>query len=349
VFVKSELEMNKKDSLRDGPIFICGHPKSGTSLLVSLLDSHPQLLVYPNETFFFRGFVPEMRKRDLDEKVSLAQRYLLHFFERGLSDLEYQEPFDLAHDQYFLDYAKTCQAMSEEVDANGVRHNGDLLSAAVIAYGRVYEKISTETIYWIEKTPYNEHFAQTIFEWWSNARCIHIVRDPRDNYLTYQRKHRGLSAVDFSVGWNSSLNAGLKNQKNFGEDNYLLLRYEDLTIEPESSLQELIAFLGIKDDEILRIPTSDGIPWEGNSQFGDKFQGISSKPVGRWKQELGDRDVEIIESICADYMKRQGYEFEKKSHLKSSFFLWSWRLKQVPALRGDILRMMKQRFGMLPH
>jgi hypothetical protein len=341
--------MNKNDSLRDRPIFICGHPKSGTSLLVSLLDSHPQLLVYPNETFFFRGFVPEMRKRDLDEKVSLAQRYLLHFFERGLSDLEDQEPFDPAYDQYFLDYAKTCQVMSEEVDANGVRHNGDLLSAAVIAYGRVYEKISTETKYWIEKTPYNEHFAQTIFEWWSNAICIHIVRDPRDNYLTYQRKHRGLSAVDFSLGWNSSLNAGLMNQKNFGEENYLLLRYEDLTIEPESSLQELIAFLGIKDDEILRIPTSDGIPWEGNSQFGDKFQGISSKPVGRWKQELGDRDVEIIESICADFMKRQGYEFEKKSHLKSSFFLWSWRLKQVPALRGDILKMMKQRFGMLPH
>jgi hypothetical protein len=175
------------------------------------------------------------------------------------------------------------------------------------------------------------------------------VRDPRDNYLTYQRKHRGLTAEDFSIGWNSSLRAGLQNQKNYGEDNYLLLRYEDLTIEPERSLQELIVFLGIKDDKTLRIPTSDGIPWEGNSQFGDKFQGISSKPVGRWKQELNDKDVDIIESICADYMNSEGYDFEKKSHLKSSLLLWSWRLKQVPALREDISKMMRQRFGMLPH
>lgn len=341
--------MNEKDTLRDHPIFICGHPKSGTTLLVSLLDSHPQLLVYPNETFFFRGFVPEMRKRDLDEKVSLAQRYLLHFFERDYVKPNNQESDESLLNQVFEDYAKTCQELVNVVGAYGVRHDGDLLSAAVIAYARVNGRVSLETKYWIEKTPYNEHFAQQIFAWWPEARCIHIVRDPRDNYLTYQRKHRGLSAEDFSVGWNSSLNAGIQNQKNYGSDHYHLLRYEDLTIEPEKTLQELIGFLGIEDDDVLRVPTSDGIPWEGNSQFGDKFQGISSKPVGRWKRELDDRKANIIESICAEYMSIEGYKFEKKSQLNSTLHLWRWRLRQIPALRGDISRMVKQRFGMLPH
>ena len=341
--------MNEKNTLRDHPIFICGHPKSGTTLLVALLDSHPQLIVYPNETFFFRGFVPEMRKRDLDEKITLAQRYLLHYFERRESFPEKQESNQPSKDQYFIDYAKTCQALFQEVDTNGIRHDGDLLSAAIFAYGQVYGKITAKTIYWIEKTPYNEHFAQMIFDWWPEARCIHIVRDPRDNFLTYQRKHHGLSAEDFSVGWNSSLNAGFQNRKKYGKDHYHLLRYEDLTIEPESTLQELTSFLGIEDDNVLRIPTSDGIPWEGNSQFGDKFQGISSRPVGRWKRELDGRNVNIVESICADLMSQEGYELEKKSQLKSIFHLWSWRLKQIPALTGDISRLMKQRFGMLPH
>lgn len=44
--------------LRDRPIFICGHPKSGTSLLRNLLDFHPQLVVYPEESRFFRQFLP---------------------------------------------------------------------------------------------------------------------------------------------------------------------------------------------------------------------------------------------------------------------------------------------------
>jgi hypothetical protein len=340
--------MNEKNTLRDHPIFICGHPKSGTTLLVALLDSHPQLIVYPNETFFFRGFVPEMRKRDLDEKITLAQRYLLHYFEQGWSVAEKQDSILQSQDQYFIDYVKTCLALFEEVDTNGMRHDGDLLSAAILAYGQVHGKITAETNYWTEKTPYNEHFAQMIFDWWPDARCIHIVRDPRDNFLTYQRKHHGLSAEDFSVGWNSSLNAGIQNQKKYGKDHYHLLRYEDLTIEPESTLQELISFLGIQDDNVLRIPTSDGNPWAGNSQFGDKFQGISSRPVGRWKRELDGKKVNIIESLCADLMSQEGYEFELNSKLKSIFHLWSWRLKQVPALRGDISKLMKQRFGMLP-
>ncbi len=338
-----------QDTLRDHPIFICGHPKSGTSLLVSLFDSHPQLLVYPNETFFFRGFVPEMRKRDIDEKVSLAQRYLLHFFEQDITDQEFQSPKQTSQNQVFLNYAETCREMVREVKTNGVRHDGDLLSAAIIAYARVNKKLSPDTEYWIEKTPYNEHFAQIIYNWWPEARCIHIVRDPRDNYLTYRRKHQGLSAEDFSVGWNSSLKVGIQNQEKFGRNRYLIMRYEDLTIDSENTLQELIAFLGIEDDEVLRIPTSDGIPWEGNSQFGDKFQGISSKPVGRWKRELDEGEVSIIESICAGYMDREMYEFEKKSPINSMIHLWRWRLKQIPALRGDISRTMKQRFGMLPH
>ncbi len=341
--------MNEKETLRDHPIFICGHPKSGTTLLVSLLDSHPQLIVYPNETFFFRGFVPETRKRDLDEKVTLAQRYLLHFFDRGLSNLDIQEPLVSSQNNYFIDYAKSCQVMRQEIDNNGIRHDGDILSAAIIAYGRVHGKISPETIYWLEKTPYNEHFSEMIFDWWPDARCIHIVRDPRDNYLTYQRKHIGLIAEDFAIGWNSSLNAGITNKKLYGDNRYLILRYEDLTNEPETSLQDLIDFLGIADDEILRIPTDDGVPWEGNSQFGDKFQGISNKPVGRWKRDLDERNVNLIESICADFMESMGYEFQKRSQLKSKLILWSWRLKQMPALRADFSRMVRQRFGALPH
>ena len=38
--------------LRDRPVFICGHPKSGTSLLRNLLDSHSELVVYPEETWY---------------------------------------------------------------------------------------------------------------------------------------------------------------------------------------------------------------------------------------------------------------------------------------------------------
>jgi hypothetical protein len=341
--------MDQKNSMQDHPIFICGHPKSGTSLLVSLLDSHPQLLVYPNETFFFRGLVPEIRNRDLDEKISLAQRYLLHFFEGSTSSSADQRTAEPAQDHRFLDYARTCEAMGEEIELNGIRHDGDLLGSAIHAYGKTQDSITGDTIYWIEKTPYNEHFANLIFQWWPEAHCIHIMRDPRDNFATYKRKHPGLSAEDFSLGWNSSTMVGFKNQELYGKKNYLMLTYEQLTSDPETVLQKIVEFLGIRDDEILRVPTSNGIPWEGNSQYGDKFQGISKKPVGRWVRELSRNDVDIIETICAGPMGSLGYDFQHRSRFKSYFYIFSWRLKQVPALRGDISKVLKRRFGLLPN
>ena len=38
------------------PVFICGHHRSGTTLLQSLLDGHPQLLTLPNEGTYFTSF-----------------------------------------------------------------------------------------------------------------------------------------------------------------------------------------------------------------------------------------------------------------------------------------------------
>lgn len=341
--------MSELNYLRNHPIFLCGHPKSGTTLLMSLFDSHPQLIVYPNETFFFRGFVPDIRNRNLEEKISLAQRYVLHFFEQSMNNTDEQEMVGSTQTQRYLDYVRACEIMQKDVIVNGIRHDGDLLGSAVLAFGRIHGELTSNKIYWIEKTPYNEHFAHLIFRWWPEAHCIHIVRDPRDNYASYKRKHPGLSAEDFALGWNSSTKAGLANRERFGFERYSTLRYEDLTIHSEESLQEILKFLDIHDDEILRIPTNDGIPWEGNSLYGDKFRGISAKPVGRWKQELSTRNVEIIETICAEFMEKLGYEIEHKSRIKSYYFILNWAVKQVPALRGDISKLMKKRFGLLPY
>src|SRR6185503_18605589 len=38
------------------PVFICGHQRSGTTLLQNLLDDHPQLLVLPSEGTYFASF-----------------------------------------------------------------------------------------------------------------------------------------------------------------------------------------------------------------------------------------------------------------------------------------------------
>lgn len=43
------------EQFKNNAVIISGYPKSGTTLLQSLLDYHPQLLVFPEEMKYFKN------------------------------------------------------------------------------------------------------------------------------------------------------------------------------------------------------------------------------------------------------------------------------------------------------
>jgi hypothetical protein len=325
--------MTISSELRDHPIFICGHPKSGTSLLRAILDSHPQLVVYPEETVFFRRFLPQAENLDLESQLALAERLLIHIFRwNQASPTQDQEGFP-DRDYSGVSYEAVQQKMEQLVRQN-YRHPGDILSAAVMAYGEVSAQAGPDTRWWVEKSPYNEYYASRIFDWWPEARCIHILRDPRDNYASYRRKHTDWTPEFFAANWSRSTQAGLDNQRDFGSQRYLILRYEDLTGDPQVKLNELQAYLKIDWDTTLVSPTRAGEQWSGNSMFADQFKEISSQPVARWVNNLSPLDAAIIELKAAEMMKTYGYTPEALPGAGLSQALEArWRLVTWPVRR----------------
>lgn len=295
-----------RQSLSDRPVFICGHPKSGTSLLRSLLDSHPELLVYPEETVFFRRYLPKASGKSLEEKLVLADELLLHIFswnqiapppsQANFPDRDYADiPFHKVREAY------------RKLASYSVRHDGDLLFYALAAYGEVSGYLSEETHRWVEKTPYNERFVRQILEWWPVALFIHVIRDPRDNYATYKRKHPDWDVESFAKSWQESALQGLQLNHELGGDRYWVMRYEDFILKPEEYIGKLCNFLGIQDHPTLRTPTRNGRDWGGNSMFGERFQGIDKSPIGRWKDNLSALDVVLTEAIASQAMQLLGY------------------------------------------
>jgi len=291
--------------LADRPVFICGHPKSGTSLLRNLLDGHPQLVVYPEESLFFRRFLPAARDKELAEKLNLADELLIHIFtwNQGSSPPS-QEGFP-DRDYSAFPFEQVRQAFRQRVGGQ-TRHEGELLSAAVLAFGEVSGQIEGAR-WWVEKTPYNETYAEQIFAWWPEARCIHIVRDPRDNYASYRQKHPDWNAKVFARNWANSTQQGSRNQDRFGQDRYWILTYETFVQSPEETIRKLCQFLEIQERPALRQPTRAGQSWAGNSMFQDQFSGISAAAVNRWQENLDPTDVLIIEAITGHLMARLGF------------------------------------------
>ncbi len=319
--------------LRDRPVFICGHPKSGTSLLRSIFDSHPQLIVYPEETIFFRRFLPNVRNLSTDEQLLLAEKELIHIFQWNSKNPVANQTGFPDRDYSTIGYDQVSQKLHHLVKEKN-DHPGDLLSAAIIAFGDVSRQLNEDTLWWIEKSPYNEYYARQIFEWWPEARCIHIVRDPRDNFASYLRKHPDWTAEFFSQNWLRSTHAGIQNQKTFGAEKYKIIRYEDLTSSPQDYLKELAAFLEIRWDDTLAEPTRAGKRWRGNSMFANQFQNISRAPIARWKENLNKNDAAVVSIMTQPvleslrYSNTNEFNFLKNSHPKARWRVVTWPIRR---------------------
>lgn len=321
-------DLDQLNFLRDRPIFLGGHPKSGTSLLRALLDSHPQLVVYPEESKFFRHYLPQSSGFDIPAKLELARKSLIHIFTWQRQNQPASQEGYPDRDYSAIAFDDVNKAMTDIIEQAGCRHEGDILSAAILAYGRVSGCWQTGARHWVEKSPYNEYYADQIYTWWPEARSIYIVRDPRDNHASYRRKHPDWSAEFFAANWNRSVEACQLNVSKFGEQYCRLIRYEDLLQKPQETLKQITDFLDIDPNPTLSQPTRAGVSWKGNSMFADQFSAISTTPLGRWKETLDSTEAAVIELMAADQMRALKYEPQSAHSLPSIWRAATWRMRR---------------------
>lgn len=268
------------------------------------------MVVYPEETLFFRRFLPAVEGKSVDERLALADDLLIHFFQWNQ-----ENPPEHQKDYPDRDYSNIDFDQVHHFLSDSIRQRGDCdkayLEGAVMAFGMATGLLTEATRYWVEKTPYNEYYSDQIFDWWPVAKCIHVVRDPRDNYVSYKLKQPGWTVKTFANNWNRSTNAGLNNQRKFGKARYHILRFEDLLLNPESETKRLSAFLDLEWSESFLQPTRVGSAWGGNSMFAQTYRSISQDPIGRWKTNTSMRDLVMLQTITNKTMTAIGYEQEK--------------------------------------
>lgn len=293
--------------LRDdiSPVFICGYPKSGTTLLLALLDRHPELLAFPEESKFLKQVMgrPE-RQKNLDYILTQTGPNVFRFGEirlpsgyRDYSSIDFEE------------YEKSLREHWNQTDGT----ERALLESVVFSYGEITGQIDKR--YWVEKTPGNEHHLKDAVRLWPELRAIYIVRDPRDNYCSYriqsERDSRTLMLGDFIAGWRKSIHAW----KRFADrnENCLLIRYEDLVQYPRTVMQRVCDFLQIGWNDILLKPTRNGVFWSGNSMYDKEFKGVSTASLGRYLDLLTPDEIDFLETWLGCVMVRYGWQLETSS------------------------------------
>ncbi|NEQ65645.1 MAG: sulfotransferase [Symploca sp. SIO2D2] len=213
-------------------IFLVGCPRSGTTLLQSLLAAHPQIHSFPESKFFdylYPDYEPKRRRFWLASRRARAQleKFLT---EMGREELQHCLPwYAILASQYTHTFLNLLDTLTQE--------QGKSL--------------------WIEKSPPHLRRIEYIQKLVPTAQFIHILRQGVDvvaSLYEVTRKYPKSAwgkpwSLDQCINWwITDIQISLSYQD---QPNHILVKYEELVAEPQSVLQELCQFIDVAFDETM--------------------------------------------------------------------------------------------------
>lgn len=317
----------------DKPVFICGHRKSGTTMLINLFDNASDAVVYPDDSGYFYLYYPQYEADSFTdtEKINrLAERIV----ETNLGDVIERNKCTEEEKNQLYQNSKNYQELIKSCDLSGFTTK-EILPFFINAYKEAFVPNNDPKV-WIEKTTSTELYAGDLIKFFPNAKFIHMVRDPRDNWSSlksgwdqrYKDFNDEINRLKHSMIERGKL--GLEyakyNEEIIGKEQYKVIKFEDFVVTPEDYMKELAEFIGIEFNKNLLIPTTFGYSWEGNNFDGIKNTKPSTVNVARWKERINTEDAQLMEYYFYDIMLRFGYEpvfpAEERQRAATEHYKW---------------------------
>lgn len=307
-------------SIVENGVFICGYMKSGTTLLVELLDNHPELVVIPgdshlvdwikNPLIVYNKISDQGRTPYSEERLRGWDTFAVLRFISPTG----QKPFWVLgeNNKPYLDLLNYLDYWLEYLPPSDRR---PFLAVVLAFYCANPQRPSCPKL-WIEKTPGNEKHVDYLLKLFPSARFIHIIRDPRSNLSSLKRfyKVRGWrwQIENVAAQLRKSIETGLLHQIHLGKKRYHLLYYEDLVTQPETEMEKVAHFLSIRMDQALLTPTTNSLPAKPNSMYDEANRYGEVLPILRdnWQDELDSLEYEKMLAILYRTTRRVGYQWD---------------------------------------
>lgn len=227
--------------------FLVGCPRSGTTLLQSMLAAHPMIKSFP-ETHFFNRLIGWENERFFGIKAT-------NLFERlNRYRTSIRVWLGLVLRMSTKKHAWEIIMQLSESNILSVPFKSISMNMHVQTYIKFLDMTSLKDgkSMWVEKTPNHLHYIQEIQKYVADAKFIHILRRGTDNIASlydaaqhYPDEHWTVySSIGHAIRrWNISIKDSLRYK---GNSNHYFVRYEELVRDPENILRGVCRFLEVE-------------------------------------------------------------------------------------------------------
>lgn len=302
--------------LKEPPFFIVGAGRSGTTLVRSLLNAHSRLAVPPETHFMKRAYKDQRHGDDAPADFDFFWQELIRW-------------------RRFRDLGVENSEVLKFIEMVGQRDFKTVFAAMLRAYAELTRKSRAG-----EKTPSHHRHLDRLFGWFPDAQIIVIQRDPRavvasqlrSPWVREQRAPARVTAslvrrarlfhvANHAMLWMEAYDQNLANAER--DPRFRTIAYERLVAEPAAEVRGLCRFLGevyepsmLQDRTAARDRASARPPpgWEAwvEQHHAHASRAVSADGQQKWREELSEREVAVIEAVCGHRMAAMGYQAEGK-------------------------------------
>ena len=258
-------------------IFVSGFPRSGTTLLISLLDGHPSLIVCPLEIHFISDFYRILGNRN----DCVGNDFLQYIFKAsefytigGFARVAGGAPYDLTSVDKRIFQSSLDVLKDREVSiTDALYYLMDAFSRAQygnkVPFSKSHFVIKVNDVAKLDK--YLEIFPE--------SKIIICVRHPMPYFESRLLYHYNAYQTNYPPHFSSIIHedsllhyeTGLEQiQRNIDNNRCLINKLENMHANPREVMLKVAKFIGIQYDESLIFPTILNKPYEGNTVYKNK-------------------------------------------------------------------------------
>ena len=290
------------------PIFIMSSERSGTNLLRMLLDNHPDI---------HGPRAPQLLK-------TFEHNYI-YYMDNGQIDKEgLLEDIEQIVNHEYVEWKVELKGKAHELGSNP-----DFLDVWKYIYDKKADQMGVSHIACKENDIF--HFAMALQCKMPEAKFLYLHRDVRDVCASWMKIPNGFKNVSQAAqNWKREQQTCLELIHTLGLS-AIRIPYERLIQDTPGMMTEVLEFVGLSiDPACFNTDKEKGKSQDWNAAWKNLSKNVMSDNFKKYKKELSEEDILLIESRAHDIMNRLGYERDTRG---------KWEAPKQPVLHRIFKRL----------